>query len=323
MFLCDASGGFMLGYTWIQWAFFFFFYSFFGWCFESAYVSLKQKRLVNRGFIHGPFLPLYGSGGVMMLVVSSPFRDNLLLTYMAGCIGATALEYVTGVAMEALFKVRYWDYSNQPFNFQGQICLGSTLAWGGLTILMTRFVHKPVEAFAFWLPDQVLTAITVLIGIYFVADFALSFRAALDLKDVLVKMDQAKRELEKMQRRMDVIIAVTEENLENRREELDRKRERLEQRREALAEGLEKRFEHARELLSAGCLTERREELFDLRSRFRMYQEHLEMKHFVGDFWKRSMISGNPGMVSKKFAEALEELKKSTADYKKKGNGEE
>ena len=144
--------------------------------------------------------------------------------------------------MEALFKVRYWDYSDQPFNFQGQICLGSTLAWGGLTILMTRFVHKPVEAFALWLPDQLLTAVTVLIGIYFVADFTLSFRAALDLKDVLVKMDQAKYELEKMQKRLDVIIAVTEENWENRREELDRKRERIGRRREELAEELEKRF---------------------------------------------------------------------------------
>lgn len=299
----------MLGYTWIQWAFFFFFYSFFGWCFESSYVSLKKKRWVNRGFIHGPFLPLYGTGGVMMLVVSSPFRDNLVLTYVAGCIGATILEYVTGVAMEALFKVRYWDYSNQPFNFQGQICLGSTLAWGGLTILMTQFVHKPVEALALWLPDQILTAVTVLIGIYFVADFALSFRAALDLKDVLVRMDQAKYELEKMQKRLDVIIAVTEENWENRRE--------------GLAEELEKRFDRARELLSAGRLNERREELFDLRSRFRMYQERMEMKHFVGDFWKRSMIYGNPGMVSKKFAEALDELKKSVVDYKKKGRREE
>lgn len=299
----------MLGYTWIQWAFFFLFYSFFGWCFESSYVSLKKKRWVNRGFIHGPFLPLYGTGGVMMLVVSSPFRDNLVLTYVAGCIGATVLEYVTGVAMEALFKVRYWDYSNQPFNFQGQICLGSTLAWGGLTILMTQFVHKPVEALALWLPDQILTAVTVLIGIYFVADFALSFRAALDLKDVLVRMDQAKYELEKMQKRLDVIIAVTEENWENRRE--------------GLAEELEKRFDRARELLSAGRLNERREELFDLRSRFRMYQERMEMKHFVGDFWKRSMIYGNPGMVSKKFAEALDELKKSVVDYKKKGRREE
>ena len=134
----------MYHYTAIQWLFFFYFYCFFGWCFESTYVSIKSRKLVNRGFMRGPFLPLYGSGAIMMLVVSMPFQDNLVLVYIAGCIGATVLEYVTGVTMEALFKVRYWDYSKNKFNFQGHICLGSSLAWGGLTILMTEFIHKPI-----------------------------------------------------------------------------------------------------------------------------------------------------------------------------------
>ena len=83
----------MLGYTWIQWLFFFFFYSFFGWCFESTYVSLHEKRFVNRGFIRGPFLPLYGTGALMMLIVSMPFQDNLILTYVAGCVGDSAGIY--------------------------------------------------------------------------------------------------------------------------------------------------------------------------------------------------------------------------------------
>lgn len=94
----------MYHYTAIQWLFFFYFYCFFGWCFESTYVSLKSRKLVNRGFCRGPFLPLYGSGAIMMLVVSMPFQDNLVLVYIAGCIGATVLEYVTGVTMEALLK---------------------------------------------------------------------------------------------------------------------------------------------------------------------------------------------------------------------------
>lgn len=98
--------------------------------FESTFVSLKSKKFVNRGFMRGPFLPIYGSGAIMMLVVSMPFQDNIFLTYIAGCIGATALELVTGVTMEALFKVRYWDYSNQKFNYKGHICLSSTIAWG-------------------------------------------------------------------------------------------------------------------------------------------------------------------------------------------------
>ena len=137
----------MYPYTMTQWLFLFYFYCFLGWCVEATYVSLKEKppHWINRGFIRGPFLPLYGSGAIMMLVVSAPFQHNIWLTYVAGCLGATVLEYITGVAMEVLFKVRYWDYSNQPFNFQGHICLGTTLAWGFLTILMTRVIHKPVE----------------------------------------------------------------------------------------------------------------------------------------------------------------------------------
>ena len=100
-------------YTIFQWLMLFYLYCFFGWCFESTYVSLKQRHFVNRGFMRGPFLPIYGSGAIMMLVVSMPVRDSLVLTYVTGMLGATALEYVTGVAMEALFKVRYWDYCNQ------------------------------------------------------------------------------------------------------------------------------------------------------------------------------------------------------------------
>ena len=72
----------MYHYTIIQWLFFFYFYCFFGWCFESAYVSLKKRCFVNRGFMRGPFLPLYGSGAIMMLVVSMPFQDHLLLTFL-------------------------------------------------------------------------------------------------------------------------------------------------------------------------------------------------------------------------------------------------
>ena len=106
----------MYTYTWYQWLTFFYLYCFFGWIFESTYVSLKQKQFVNRGFLRLPMLPLYGSGAVMMLWVSLPFQDSLILTYISGVIGATALEYVTGYVMERLFKIRYWDYSNQPFN---------------------------------------------------------------------------------------------------------------------------------------------------------------------------------------------------------------
>ena len=209
----------MIHYKTFQWLFFFYMYCFLGWCFESTYVSVKSKKWVNRGFMRGPFLPLYGSGATMMLVVSMPFQENVLLTYIAGVVGATALEYITGVTMEALFNVRYWDYSGQPFNFQGHICLKSSLAWGFLTILMTRVIHRPIEQFILSIPGNALFYLTALLTIYIVADFTLSFKAALDLRDILIKMQRIREEMERMQRRLDGIIAFSNEEKEQKKQE--------------------------------------------------------------------------------------------------------
>jgi uncharacterized membrane protein len=171
--------------------------------------------------MRGPFLPIYGSGAIMMLVVSMPFHDNVVLTYVAGFIGATALEYVTGVVMEALFKVRYWDYSKKKFNFQGHICLGSSIAWGFFTIIMTEHVQVRVERIVFSIPEQALTIVTVVLTALIFSDFSLSFKAAIDLRIVLERMEQAKDEMARIQRRLDVLIALTGEELENRRQELN------------------------------------------------------------------------------------------------------
>ncbi len=296
----------MFNYSMYQWLLFFYLYCFFGWCFESAYVSIKSKKLVNRGFMRGPFLPLYGSGATMMLVVSMPFRDNILLTYVAGVIGATVLEYVTGVTMEALFKVRYWDYSNQPFNFQGHICLGSSIAWGFLTILMTRVIHMPIERLVFSIPAAVLPYLTIIMTIYIVSDFTLSFKAALDLRDILIKMEKAKEELERMQRRLDVLIAFSNEDKEQKKQERELHANEL-------VAGLEQRFVSFKESLQnkpAEYGESVREEIADLRARFNLYRERTKSSRELLDFYKRDMIRNNPTMDSMKFKDAFEELKK-------------
>ena len=295
----------MLHYTFIQWLFFFYFYCFFGWCFESTYVSIKSRKLVNRGFMRGPFLPLYGSGGIMMLVVSMPFQDNVLLTYIAGVIGATALEYVTGVTMEALFKVRYWDYSKNKFNFQGHICLGSSLAWGVLTILMTKVIHKPIEHFVLSIPGTVLTVVTCILTIYIVVDFTLSFKAAMDLRDILVKIERAREELERMQHRLDIIIAFNNEEKEQKKQE-------RELRMAELSSSLEQKFNGIKETIQSKPMEYSeavKEEIADLRARFNLYMDGRKNYRNLLDFYKRDMIRNNPSMASNKFRDAFEELK--------------
>lgn len=295
----------MIHYQIFQWLFFFYMYCFLGWCFESAWVSFKSKKLVNRGFMRGPFLPLYGSGAIMMLVVSMPFRDNVVLTYFAGVIGATALEYITGVTMEALFKVRYWDYSNQPFNFQGHICLTSSIAWGFLTILMTRVIHRPIEQFVLTIPTKGLAYATELLTIYIVIDFTLSFKAALDLRDILVRMQKLKEEMERMQRRLDVIIAFNNEEKEQKRQERELSLSEL-------SSGLKQRFASLKEsiqLRPTAYEEKVKEEVAELRGKFSYYPDPQENYNQMLDFYKRDMIRNNPTMVSRKFKNALDELK--------------
>ena len=295
----------MIHYKAFQWLFFFYMYCFFGWCFESAWVSFKSRKLVNRGFMRGPFLPLYGSGAIMMLVVSMPFRDNLLLTYFAGVVGATVLEYITGVTMEALFKVRYWDYSNQHFNFQGHICLSSSVAWGFLTILMTRVVHQPIEQVVMAIPQKPLAYFTAMVTIYIVIDFTLSFKAALDLRDILDRTQRLKEEMERMQRRLDVIIAFNNEEKEQKRQERELSLSEL-------SSGLKQRFASLREsiqLKPAAYEENVREEVAEMRGKFSHYPDPQENYKEMLDFYKRDMIRNNPTMVSRKFKNTLDELK--------------
>jgi len=280
---------------------------------ESAYVSLKERppHWINRGFMRGPFLPLYGSGAIMMLVVSAPFQHNILLTYVAGCIGATILEYITGVTMEALFKVRYWDYSDVPFNFQGHVCLGTSLSWGLLTILMTRVIHRPIEGLMYMIPAGLLSVIVFMLTVCIAGDFALSFRAALDIRDILLAMEKVKEEMALMQKRLDVIAALTEE-------EIGQYRNAAEMRIGELTESIEEKLHVIREKMQfhpGEYLESARKEAFEIRDRFmRACYRASELKT-VRDHWKRGMILGNPSMRgSKKVSYSLEELKETVKE---------
>ncbi|MGP8309260.1 hypothetical protein ACG0Z4_00110 [Enterocloster aldenensis] len=236
----------MYEYSWYQWLTFFFIYCFFGWIFESTYVSLKKRQFVNRGFLRLPLLPLYGTGAVMMLWVSLPVKDNLFLVYVSGVVAATVLEYVTGWGMERLFKMKYWDYSNQRFNVKGYICLSSSIAWGFLTILLTEVIHRPIERYVLGLPLMVDLVCVIVVSLLFAADTAESVKAALDLAKVLDAMTNMRAELDDIQVQMALLKAETAQRMEEAREEASQKlgqvRSEAASRTSALKEGAAERL---------------------------------------------------------------------------------
>ena len=136
---------------------------------------------------------------------------------------ATMLEYITGYVMEQLFKVRYWDYSNKRFNINGYICLSSSIAWGFLTILMTEVVHQPIERLIRGIPIELLSVGVVALTLWIGCDFIQSFQTALDLREVLIRVEYAKEELQALQSRLDtrvdIAIAVIQDEIRLKREQ--------------------------------------------------------------------------------------------------------
>lgn len=140
----------MLEYSVLDYIFYFFFYSFIGWFFESCYCSIRPKKWVNRGFLRGPICPIYGTGGLVMMICLIPLRHitenlylNELLIFIAGAILCDIVEFMTSYIMEKLFNARWWDYSNKKFNIQGRICLTHTFYWGTCSCLFV-FVLEPI-----------------------------------------------------------------------------------------------------------------------------------------------------------------------------------
>ena len=182
-------------YTFFQWLAFFFVYCFVGWCIESAIVSLDQKKPVNRGFLRGPVLPLYGFGAMTILFVCLPVRDNPVLVYLCGMLGTTILEYFTGWAMETILKTRYWDYSNAKFNIKGRICLMSSLFWGFLSMVLMYVLHSFTEKVILAMPDIYVIIFDCIICVLFAADTVYAFRTAIDVNTVLNKITEIRTEL--------------------------------------------------------------------------------------------------------------------------------
>ena len=249
---------------------FFFIYCLFGWIWESCYVSARKRKWVNRGFLHGPLLPIYGFGAIAVLIITLPVQDNPAAVYAVGMIGATLLEYVTGAVMERLFHVKYWDYSNQKFNLNGYICLSSSVAWGFLAIGLIRYIQQPIAECVQKIPDTVLILADAVVFCGFCADVVVSAREAFDLKAIILA--EKEKEMQLIQKSLALVMENLEENSQRLRENLEGGsqwlRENLEGGSQRLRENLEEGSQRFREKLGENS-QRLRENLEENSQRFR------------------------------------------------------
>lgn len=173
----------------------FFIYSFLGWLWESCYVSAKAKKIINRGFINGPLCTIYGFGAISVYLILKDFDENILILYFGGVIVATVLEYITGWLMEAIFHTRWWDYSKKPFNLQGYICLGSSIAWGAFTVLLFYVFQPFVEWITGLYPVSVGKVGISIVSVLYAVDFGSSAVTAFNLSKAFGKVEDMLEDL--------------------------------------------------------------------------------------------------------------------------------
>lgn len=140
-------GLYFVFYNWIL-------YSFFGWIYESCYVSVKTKKIVNRGFLNGPIIPIYGFGGTIIGLTLSSYKGQYLLVFLMGMMLASILEYLTSFSMELIFRAKWWDYSDRKFNIHGRVCLEASLFWGLLSIVVTSVIQPFVTYLIQFIPRK-------------------------------------------------------------------------------------------------------------------------------------------------------------------------
>lgn len=159
-------------------------YSVLGWLYESAVCSVGQRRFVNRGFLNGPYCPIYGSGALLVVLLFGRMTDPVLLFFLSAVV-TCSLEYLTSYGMEKLFHARWWDYSKRRFNIHGRVCLLGAVVFGTLSVLIVLYVHPWVRRWTGLLPIPVQYGIASLLGAVMLFDCCSTVRAMSDFQKKL------------------------------------------------------------------------------------------------------------------------------------------
>ncbi len=175
---------------------YFLIYSILGWLCEVTYCGILDKKITNRGFLKGPYCPIYGCGAMIIVYVLIKFRANILLVFLLGMILTSILEYITSFVMEKIFNTRWWDYSNNFMNINGRVCLLNSFLFGIMSVFTLYILHPIVVDLITKIPPTVIGIISTGLIVIFTVDIATTIMALLNLKEKLHKLKDLKEDLD-------------------------------------------------------------------------------------------------------------------------------
>ena len=172
-----------------------FIYSVIGWICEVIFCKIVHGNWTNRGFLSGPYCPIYGFGALFIILLLGPFKENPFFIFILSLIITTLLEYITSFAMEKIFNAKWWDYSNEPLNINGRVCIGTAIPFGLLGLILTYFIHPYITIFINLIPNWLINYLIGGLISLILLDIITTLSTLFNLKD---KLEEAKLLAEKI-----------------------------------------------------------------------------------------------------------------------------
>ena len=287
----------------------FFIYAFLGWCTEVSYAALVTGKFVNRGFLNGPVCPVYGFGVVIVLAGLAPLEENLLLLFLGSVALTSSLEWLTGFVLEKLFHQRWWDYSDQPFNLSGYICLRFSIAWGFACLFVVKLLHPTVLLLIRLVPKTLGVILLALLGEVMAVDLAATVSTIIKLNRRLEQIDELASKIKEASNEFGENLAERVLDAAERgagwKEDIDELAFRLAERRAALADNLEEWEQH------------REEQRVQVRRQLEEWRTSMQELHDREFFGRRRLLRAFPRLRSIDHKSALERLRRRAENFRR------
>lgn len=175
-------------------------YSFLGWILESVVRTVCERKIINTGFLKGPFCPIYGCGAIIMLLFLSELKYSTILLFIMSVISLSIWEYIVGAFLEKSFHTKYWDYSDHKFNYKGRICLSNSIAWGVLGVVFINYIHPFIASVLSKIDNIYLQIIIPIIALILLIDAIISIVKVKNISVTLEKVEKLNEQIkEKLQ----------------------------------------------------------------------------------------------------------------------------
>lgn len=208
---------------------YFFIYAFIGWVVEVSFHTVTVGKFINRGFLSGPYCPIYGFGAISVIYFLTDIAGkNKFVLFLGSIVIATAIEFVAGFLLEKIFHERWWDYTDKKLNIGGYICMEFSVIWGLFCFLLYEAVHPVTKSLVDLIPLRALKYLDIGLVIIMTIDLLATINTIIGINKKMKALDKISADIRKVSDRIGIKVYDRTIEIENKQQELKKKSEIIE-----------------------------------------------------------------------------------------------